>query len=191
MTNPFKQSMSRNRALTNTDFPARLPRNQNRSSPRMTRIARIIFIREIRTTVRRNLLFLRRFFDLGSHGYRGWRNDESALSVKSVPSVVTPTLAAALPRWVIRGLALASLALALLIAMPRISAQPAPAAKAISLFDGATLAGWEGDAKLWRVQDDALTGGSLSETVKQNDFLASTRDFTNFIVRFKIKLTGT
>src|SRR5262245_34547175 len=74
----------------------------------MARISRIertyhLFISEIRTTVRRNLLFLRRFFDLGSHGYRGWRNDESALSVKSVPSVVTPTLAAALPRWAIRG----------------------------------------------------------------------------------------
>ncbi|HXG49390.1 MAG TPA: PVC-type heme-binding CxxCH protein, partial [Methylomirabilota bacterium] len=60
-----------------------------------------------------------------------------------------------------------------------------------SLFDGKTLAGWEGDLTIWRVEDGCLTGGSLTETVKQNEFLASTRDYTNFIIRFKIKLTGT
>src|SRR2546423_1944400 len=58
------------------------------------------------------------------------------------------------------------------------------------LFDGATLANWEGDAKLWRVQDGCLTGGSLTQTVTHNDFLASVRDFTNFIIRLQIKLTG-
>lgn len=65
-----------------------------------------------------------------------------------------------------------------------------PAGKTTPLFDGKTLAGWEGDLKLWRVEDDCITGGSLVETVKHNDFLASRRDFTNFIVRMKIKLTG-
>src|SRR5262245_54925288 len=60
-----------------------------------------------------------------------------------------------------------------------------------SLFDGRTMANWEGTPKLWRVEAGALTGGSLTETVQHNDFLASQRDFTNFIIRFKIKLTGT
>jgi putative membrane-bound dehydrogenase-like protein len=59
------------------------------------------------------------------------------------------------------------------------------------LFDGKSFAGWEGDPKIWRVEDGCLTGGSLTETVKQNGFLATTRDYTNFIIRFKIKLTGT
>src|SRR5215813_4472848 len=58
------------------------------------------------------------------------------------------------------------------------------------LFDSRTLAGWEGDPKLWRVEDGAITGGSLNEMVARNEFLASTRDYTNFIVRLKIKLTG-
>ncbi len=72
------------------------------------------------------------------------------------------------------------------------AAEPAPAtSNAKPLFDGKTLSGWEGDAKIWSVQDGALTGGSLTETVKRNEFLATTRDFTNFIVRLKIKLTGT
>jgi putative membrane-bound dehydrogenase-like protein len=72
----------------------------------------------------------------------------------------------------------------------RAAESPPLPGKTTPLFDGKTLAGWEGDAKLWRVQDDCLTGGSLTERVKQNEFLASTRDYTNFIVRFKIKLTG-
>jgi len=68
---------------------------------------------------------------------------------------------------------------------------PPPSGRTVALFDGRTLAGWEGDPKLWRVQDGALTGGSLDGTVKQNEFLASTRDYTNFIVRFQIRLLGT
>ena len=68
---------------------------------------------------------------------------------------------------------------------------PPPGPRVTSLFDGKTLAGWEGNPKLWRVEDGALTGGSLTETVTANDFLASTKDFANFIVRFQIKLTGT
>ena len=67
---------------------------------------------------------------------------------------------------------------------------PAPGAKVTSLFNGRTLEGWEGDPKLWRAQDGAITGGSLTETVKQNEFLATQRAFTNFIVRMQIKLTG-
>ena len=72
-----------------------------------------------------------------------------------------------------------------------IAAEAPPPGKSVPLFDGKTLAGWEGDAKIWRVEDACLTGGSLTETVRRNEFLATTRDFTNFIVRLKIKLTGT
>ncbi len=67
---------------------------------------------------------------------------------------------------------------------------PAPVHKPTGLFDGKTLAGWEGNPRLWRVEDTCLTGGSYVETVKQNEFLATQRDFTNFIIRFQIKLTG-
>lgn len=68
---------------------------------------------------------------------------------------------------------------------------PAPGPKARPLFDGKTLAGWEGNPKIWRVQDGMLTGGSYVETVRENEFLATTRDYTNFVVRLKIKLSGT
>lgn len=68
---------------------------------------------------------------------------------------------------------------------------PLPGPRAVSLFDGRTLAGWEGNPALWRVEDGCLTGGSLTETVRENDFLATTRDYTNFVVRFQIRLRGT
>ena len=68
---------------------------------------------------------------------------------------------------------------------------PPPVGKTTPMFDGRTLAGWEGDPKLWRVEDGCLTGGSLTETVTHNDFLATVKDYGNFIVRLKIKLTGT
>ena len=70
------------------------------------------------------------------------------------------------------------------------AAGPPPAGKTVSLFDGTTMTGWEGNPKIWRVENGCLTGGSYEETVKQNEFLATTRDYTNFIVRFQIKLTG-
>jgi hypothetical protein len=59
-----------------------------------------------------------------------------------------------------------------------------------ALFDGKTLTGWEGNPAIWRVENGALTGGSLTETVKVNEFLASTKEYSDFIVRFQIKLTG-
>ena len=45
-------------------------------------------------------------------------------------------------------------------------------------------------AKIWRLEKGVITGGSLTETVKQNEFLASRKEYANFVVRFKIKLTG-
>ena len=71
------------------------------------------------------------------------------------------------------------------------SAAPPAVGKSVSMFDGTSLMGWEGSAKIWRIEDGCLTGGSHVEEVKQNEFLATTRDYTNFIVRFQIKLTGT
>lgn len=72
-----------------------------------------------------------------------------------------------------------------------IFAGPPPRGKTTPLFDGKTMTGWEGDTNLWRVEGGCLTGGDIDTTMKRNVFLASTRDFTNFIVRFQIKLSGT
>jgi hypothetical protein len=59
------------------------------------------------------------------------------------------------------------------------------------LFDGKTFAGWEGDTtKTFRIEDGAIVGGSLKEKVPRNEFLCTTRAYTNFVLRVKFKLLG-
>jgi hypothetical protein len=65
------------------------------------------------------------------------------------------------------------------------------AADAVSLFDGKSLAGWEGDTKTWRIEDGAITAGSLTTRVPRNDFLTSKKSFQNFELRLKVRLQGT
>jgi hypothetical protein len=60
-----------------------------------------------------------------------------------------------------------------------------------SLFDGKTFQGWEGDTgRTWRIENGEIVGGSLEANVPRNEFLCTTRPFTNFILRLKFKLTG-
>lgn len=66
-----------------------------------------------------------------------------------------------------------------------------PTKKQVSLFDGKTFNGWEGDTKnTWRIENGAIVGGSLSKTVPNNDFLTTTKEYGNFILKIKIKLIG-
>ena len=63
--------------------------------------------------------------------------------------------------------------------------------KGIRLFDGKTFAGWQGDTlHTWRIQDGALVGGSLSQTVPHNEFISTTKSYGNYVLRLKFKLTG-
>ena len=64
-------------------------------------------------------------------------------------------------------------------------------AEPVSIFNGKSLDGWEGDAKLWRVEDGMITGGSLTEKVTRNDFVATRKSYANFDLRLKIRLSGT
>ncbi|MEY3129901.1 MAG: hypothetical protein RLY12_273, partial [Verrucomicrobiota bacterium] len=60
----------------------------------------------------------------------------------------------------------------------------------ISLFDGKTLTGWDGDPKVWRVENGEIVGGSLQGNLR-NDFLTSKRSFYNFRLTLEYKLIGT
>ncbi len=78
--------------------------------------------------------------------------------------------------------------IALLFTASLISSFAAP----VPLSDGKTFAGWVGDTnKTWRIEDGAFVGGSLAKMVPRNEFLRTERQFTNFILRLKFKLTGT
>ncbi len=61
----------------------------------------------------------------------------------------------------------------------------------VRLFDGASFAGWEGNTAKWfRVEAGAIVGGSLQEKIPRNEFLATTRTYTNFVLRLECKLVG-
>lgn len=65
---------------------------------------------------------------------------------------------------------------ALPVALPAQTAAPVPAANPdagfVSIFNGTTLEGWDGDPKYWRVEDGCLVGEITPETiVKRNTFI--------------------
>jgi len=58
------------------------------------------------------------------------------------------------------------------------------------LFDGKTFQGWEGNQKVFRIEDGAIVGGSLKEKVVRNEFLCTTKEYSDFELRLKVKLVG-
>ena len=66
----------------------------------------------------------------------------------------------------------------------------AQAEKPAPLFNGTNLDGWEGDTKVFRVEDGVIVGGSLTTGLKDNAFLATTREFSDFELTVTFKITG-
>lgn len=60
----------------------------------------------------------------------------------------------------------------------------------LSLFDGKSLDGWEGDASMFRVQDGAIVAGRLDERIPHNYFLCTKQAFGDFELRLSAKLIG-
>jgi hypothetical protein len=74
-----------------------------------------------------------------------------------------------------------------LLAFPALATSAEP----VKLFDGKSLAGWEGDTgKTWRVEDGAIVGGSLDAVVPRNEFLCTTKTYEDFELKVSFKLTG-
>ena len=55
-----------------------------------------------------------------------------------------------------------------------------------SLFNGKDLTGWEGDPFLWKAEDGVLIGRSPG--IAYNDFLTTTKEYADFVLRFQIHL---
>ena len=69
--------------------------------------------------------------------------------------------------------------------------QPAPGLEPgfVSLFDGRTLDGWDGDRSIWSVADGAITGQTSGDTkLKENNFLVWKDQVENFELRLKFRL---
>lgn len=62
----------------------------------------------------------------------------------------------------------------------------------ISIFDGVSLKGWDGNPKFWRAEDGAIIGESTPQNPSGNNYLVyrnlTAKDFT---LKFEIKVEGT
>lgn len=58
------------------------------------------------------------------------------------------------------------------------------------IFDGKSFEGWEGNLKMFRIEDGAVVGGSLKESIPHNEFLCSKKEYGDFELRLKFKVLG-
>ncbi len=80
----------------------------------------------------------------------------------------------------------------ILAAVPALSAEPESASPAKSLFNGRTLAGWDGDPRFWRVEDGTIVGETTqAKKAEHNTFLIYRGGtFADFELTFRYQVTG-
>ena len=72
-----------------------------------------------------------------------------------------------------------------------VSMIPSMLGQNVTLFDGKSFEGWEGDTdNVWRIEDGVIVGGSM-EGNPQNEFLATRKSFDHFRLSLDYKLVGT
>lgn len=67
---------------------------------------------------------------------------------------------------------------------------PCHAGETVPLFDGKTLAGWEGNLDWFRVADGSIVAGKLDQKIPRNEFLCTDKDYGDFELRLKFKVIG-
>ena len=65
-----------------------------------------------------------------------------------------------------------------------------PGKPAVSIFDGKTFSGWEGNLDFFRIEDGAIVGGTLKKRIPRNEFLCAKKEYDDFELRLKVKLLG-
>ena len=56
------------------------------------------------------------------------------------------------------------------------------------MFDGKTLAGWDGDPRLWSIHDGVVVGLTDGIALDDNSFLITKRNYSDFVLRTDVKL---
>ena len=84
------------------------------------------------------------------------------------------------------------LATTILPAVPALAAKPESASPAKPLFNGRTLAGWDGDPRFWRVEDGVIVGETKPDNkAEHNTFLIYRGGtFADFELTFRYQVTG-
>ncbi|MBE0536991.1 MAG: DUF1080 domain-containing protein [Phycisphaerae bacterium] len=59
-----------------------------------------------------------------------------------------------------------------------------------AIFDGKTLAGWEGNLNVFRIEEGAIVGGTLKAAIARNEFLCTQNEYGDFELRLKVRLLG-
>jgi hypothetical protein len=90
----------------------------------------------------------------------------------------------------IRGVGMVCVLAALVLGAARARAEE-PAADAegfVPMFNGKDLTGWEGNDKLWFAENGEVVGKSPG--IKKNEFLASTADYGDFVMKFSFRIVN-
>lgn len=76
------------------------------------------------------------------------------------------------------------------VATAAMAESPQTNPKVISLFDGKTLDGFEGNEAYFRVQDGCIVAGTLDQKIPHNEFLCTKKTFGDFELTFEAKLVA-
>jgi hypothetical protein len=57
------------------------------------------------------------------------------------------------------------------------------------LFNGTDFTGWQGNLDFFRVEEEAIVAGRLTEPIPQPEFLCTTREYGDFELRLQVKNT--
>lgn len=60
----------------------------------------------------------------------------------------------------------------------------------VSIFDGKTLDGWEGNLKMFRVEAGAIVAGTQEKRIPNNEFLCTKKRYGDFELRLQARLEG-
>jgi hypothetical protein len=58
------------------------------------------------------------------------------------------------------------------------------------LFDGHTLAGWEGNEQVFRVVNGTIVAGTTDAPIQLDEFLCTTEEFRDFELKLEARMTG-
>jgi hypothetical protein len=60
----------------------------------------------------------------------------------------------------------------------------------ISLFNGSSFEGWNGNLDFFRIEDGSIVAGNLDKSIPRNEFLSTNLEYGNFELRLQCKLSS-